>query len=433
MTEAIPEEVHLFTRREALLAAVGIAGGALLAGNLSGCSDTHDPYRTGSRHSATPSPESPAPEAIPPLEADKVPFRRMLCSSYTNGFIDVTLASPDGLYRKDVAKSLPGGSLPLWSPRGDTFAMAVAGRSTGDKGALRLFDSNGTLIHAADTGDLWPTEISWLPDGQSLLYQASGWNAVGRFDVKSGTAKEFMQQTAESTTTVDNSLSVSPDGSRFVVAHHEWGSQYYARMYDTRDLRAAGFLQLASGNLPGHDAPIDFHWSQDGKRLFINAEKYVDLSGLDPSKKGFSVDCLQATLIPWENPGERNNPGKGQWYGRPGSISNDGNKIARPLSVYDDKIRPSSQKFIEMSGVKGEDVIRVRMPNDPDIRSIVWLPGDKQIAAVCVFPYQTTSQGQIRNWLFVCNADGSDLRGRCLPDYIASQRDIYMSPQPLTA
>ncbi|MCB0123268.1 MAG: hypothetical protein KDE58_13530 [Caldilineaceae bacterium] len=226
------------------------------------------------------------------------------------------LSSLDGNYLTQLTTDIQYGveeDIPVLQVAPDGQLIAVQ-QSTG----WALFRRDGTLAQDR-IGQGFALTWDRVPAGQplhSVLLSQLG-HGIDRYDFVANRQTPFL---ITSDDTNDHSLTWTTDGTKFVFAHQEFGTQLYVTIVDPYDVTQ---LPLTGENLAAdkdnaalavieavdswHDQPVTFFWAANGEKLIFAAKQTIYVVDMA------SEDAV--TIVP---------PGFGERFtGRSIDVSND--------------------------------------------------------------------------------------------------------------
>ncbi|MBI2031855.1 MAG: PD40 domain-containing protein [Candidatus Levybacteria bacterium] len=207
--------------------------------------------------------------------------------------VNLWLINPNGSEKILISERSSINAPVLWSPKGDMFAALIEGDSYFDfqNDQWNVFDLKGNVIATLGKGfaTLIPEEdVSWSPTDNSLIYSQK-FGGIFEYNINTQHTREFITTTGR---TLDNSPAISPDGSKLIYVHHEFGSNYYVTLakLDPNKLPHKGnehnlgvinpeLKVLSSGEFSG-DVPFRFLWTRDGQKV-IWAQETISNDNFD--------------------------------------------------------------------------------------------------------------------------------------------------------
>ena len=113
-------------------------------------------------------------------------------------------------------------------------------------------DLNGKTLHQF-TGCLKSDDFSWTPDGNQILFGCYD-DGLYRYDLTDGSLTRFY---TTRTDTYDHNPVMSPDQTRIVFTHHEFGTAYTIFVVNPD---GSNVVSIATGRSADHDVSLNLAW-----------------------------------------------------------------------------------------------------------------------------------------------------------------------------
>jgi Tol biopolymer transport system component len=288
---------------------------------------------------------------------------------------------PDGT--GEIQLIAPAAETPLLSPDGSRLAFECL---DGDLVRVCMADADGSDPHML-TPDMSETvhpienyaPRAWSPDGERLVLIGFGGAPAGIFTMPASDHGELVRVTTSPTRHVDDTLGLSPDGSRIVFLRTPIADDHDADVYVVAT-DGTGLVRLSPPGM-AVECCVAPDWSPDGSRIAFAGKNAADEWAI------YAVDADGSDR-------QRISPLEG-WVFAP-AWSPDGRTIAFTRSAID-----GAQ--ISVVHPDGTDLVQVTDRWDSDgSYNAVWSPDGSQLV------FQHGDGGQVSD-LWVIDADGHGL------------------------
>ncbi len=243
---------------------------------------------------------TPKPGLEPDLEdiltgmISKIVFTEYNADEPIGSKIDLWIANSDGSGLKRLFDGIHDTYNKVrFSPDGKFITF----KGTDDK--HRIMDLEGDVLHEFGGGSRSGRDLTWTPDGNSLLFGVYT-HGIYRYNLGNSTLEKIHDTKGF---TYDHNPMMSPNLEKIVFTHHEYGSHYY--IY-TMDADGKNEELITNGTGTKHDEQLSLDWLDNkniifkiagkGKLYHFNTEtkegKEIDLAGdirLSPDKKTLAV------------------------------------------------------------------------------------------------------------------------------------------------
>lgn len=131
------------------------------------------------------------------------------------------VSNADGTDKQVFISNMSSLGAPEWSPTGDKLAV-YSGNT------LLVLNGNGQIIQNYTDNTSQVTDYTWTPDGLSILY-ANQYVGINEINVINGSVRAILKTRGY---TLDDCISISPDGTKLAFVHHEFEYRYYLCLLD---------------------------------------------------------------------------------------------------------------------------------------------------------------------------------------------------------